>query len=89
MPLLIRLVGTTRTDFLYRFFPGTIRPLLAAVRAQHPSAPPLLSNAPVVVHWNTAVELLRSEGFSDVDPLGDLSSAQELCLGTIVRREYL
>ena len=61
--------------------------LLTSVRAQFPSSKPVISDEPVVLHFDDALQLLRDAGMS---PEGgdDLSGADELRLGEIVKEKH-
>ena len=60
--------------------------LLTSVRAQFPSSKPVISDEPVVLHFDDALQLLRDNGCA---PEGgdDLSGADELRLGELVKEK--
>ena len=61
--------------------------LLQSVRTQFPSAKPVISDEPVVLHFDDALQLLRDAGLA---PEGgdDLSGADELRLGELVKEKH-
>jgi aspartyl-tRNA synthetase len=61
--------------------------LLTSVRAQFPSSKPVISDEPVVLHFDDALQLLRDAGLA---PEGgdDLSGADELRLGELVKEKH-
>jgi len=61
--------------------------LLESVRAQFPSEPVVIGDAPVVLHFEDALQLLRDAGHA---PEGgdDLSGADELLLGKLVKEQH-
>jgi len=61
--------------------------LLESVRAQFPSEPVFIGDAPVVLHFEDALQLLRDAGHA---PEGgdDLSGADELLLGKLVKEQH-
>jgi aspartyl-tRNA synthetase len=58
---------------------------LAAVRDQYPSEPVVVSEEPVVIHFADAIAMLRDSGVDVADDYGDLSGADELALGALVK----
>jgi aspartyl-tRNA synthetase len=63
---------------------------LKAVREQYSSEPVKFTDAPCVVHWPEGIAMLRGAGVGP-DQLGDfddLSTAQELLLGQLVKEKY-
>mmetsp|Transcript_18410 Transcript_18410/g.39818 ORF Transcript_18410/g.39818 Transcript_18410/m.39818 type:complete len:621 (-) Transcript_18410:55-1917(-) len=61
---------------------------LAVIRTQYDSDPVAFTDEPCVLHWPEAMEILRDEGFDMGDELGDLTGAQELALGAVVKEKY-
>merc|ERR1719253_1685427 len=61
---------------------------LAVVRTQYASEPVVFTDEPCVLHWPEAMDILRGEGFDMGDGLGDLTGAQELALGAVVKEKY-
>ena len=61
--------------------------LLTSVRAQFPSSKPVISDEPVVLHFDDALQLLRDNGCA---PEGgdDLSGADELRLGELMKEKH-
>ena len=59
--------------------------LIAAVRDQYPSEPVVVSDEPVVIHFADAIQMLRDSGVAIEDDYGDLSGADELALGRLVK----
>lgn len=61
--------------------------LLESVRAQFPSEPVVIGDAPVVLHFEDALQLLRDAGHA---PEGgdDLSGSDELLLGKLVKEQH-
>jgi aspartyl/asparaginyl-tRNA synthetase len=60
---------------------------LAAVRSQYPSEPVKFTNDPLIIHWPEAIRLLREQG-THAEDFDDLSTAQELVLGDIIKKKY-
>jgi aspartyl-tRNA synthetase len=71
-------------DGLERDFAAELR----VVREQYPSEPVQFTEQPLVIHWEEGMELLRSAGCTDQGPWDDLSSANELLLGQVVKEKY-
>lgn len=62
---------------------------LAVIREQYASEPVAFTDDPCVLHWPEAMSLLRGEGgMEDVDDYDDLTGAQELKLGELVKKKY-
>ncbi len=62
---------------------------LAIIREQYASEPVAFTDAPCVVHWPEAMQMLRGEGgMPEVGDYDDLSGAQELKLGELVKAKY-
>mmetsp|Transcript_2763 Transcript_2763/g.4249 ORF Transcript_2763/g.4249 Transcript_2763/m.4249 type:complete len:158 (+) Transcript_2763:143-616(+) len=61
---------------------------LAVIRSQYPSEPVTFTDEPLILHWPEGMQMLRDAGHEDVDELGDLSGAQELALGKLVKDKY-
>eukprot|EP00970_Alexandrium_tamarense_P019200 scaffold13731_cov207-Alexandrium_tamarense.AAC.3 len=61
---------------------------LEVIRTQYESEPVTFTDEPCVLHWPEAMEILRGEGFDMGDGLGDLTGAQELALGAVVKEKY-
>ncbi|KAH8058500.1 hypothetical protein JL721_9523 [Aureococcus anophagefferens] len=61
---------------------------LAAVRDQYPSEPVVVSDEPVVIHFADAIAMLRDSGVDVEDDYGDLSGADELALGALVKEQH-
>mmetsp|Transcript_21163 Transcript_21163/g.65080 ORF Transcript_21163/g.65080 Transcript_21163/m.65080 type:complete len:299 (-) Transcript_21163:180-1076(-) len=73
-----------------RIFDGLERDhadLLAAVRAQFPSDPPVVGDAPLVLPFAEACDALRAAG-RDIGAADDLSGADELALGALVKETH-
>lgn len=62
---------------------------LAVIREQYASEPVAFTEDPCVLHWPEAMSLLRGEGgMEDVGDYDDLTGAQELKLGELVKAKY-
>lgn len=61
---------------------------LEVIRTQYDSEPVTFTDEPCVLHWPEAMEILRAEGFDMGDGLGDLTGAQELALGAVVKEKH-
>lgn len=61
---------------------------LHVIRQQYFSEPLEFTDAPCVLHWPEAMQILKDEGFDMGDELGDLSGAMELALGAAVKETY-
>jgi aspartyl-tRNA synthetase len=61
---------------------------LAVIRQQYYSEPVAFTDAPCVIHWPEAQEILREKGFDMGDGMGDLNGAMELALGEAVKEKY-
>jgi len=61
---------------------------LDIIREQYDSEPLLFTEEPCVLHWPEAQEILKEKGFDMGDGMGDLSGAQELALGEVVKEKY-
>ena len=61
---------------------------LEVIRTQYESEPVTFTDEPCVLHWPEAMDILRGEGFDMGDGLGDLTGAQELALGAVVKEKY-
>ncbi|CAM9806360.1 unnamed protein product, partial [Choristocarpus tenellus] len=60
---------------------------LKAIREQYPSEAVVFTEEPVVVHWEDGIKMLREAGHQ-ADDFEDLSGAQELALGTLVKEAF-
>jgi len=60
---------------------------LAIVRKQYASEPVQFTERPCIVHWDEGMQMLMDAG-EEVDVLADLSGAQELKLGQLVKEKY-
>ena len=60
---------------------------LAVIRHQYPSSPVVFTEKPLIIHWQDGLKLLRSNGIEAGD-YDDLSTAQEIALGAIVKEKY-
>lgn len=60
---------------------------LEVIRSQYPSSPVVITDTPLIIHWQDGLTLLRREGH-EVGDFDDLTSAQELLLGAIVKEKY-
>jgi len=60
---------------------------LAVVREQYPSEPVKFTSEPLVLHWPIAIQLLREAG-QTVGDFDDLSTAQEIVLGEVIKAKY-
>ncbi|CAM9298818.1 unnamed protein product [Discosporangium mesarthrocarpum] len=60
---------------------------LKAIREQFPSEPVAFSEEPLVVHWEDAIQMLREAGH-EAEDFADLSGAQELALGSLVKQAH-
>lgn len=60
---------------------------LAIVRSQYASEPVQFTEEPCIIHWHEGMKMLKDAG-EDVDVLADLSGAQELKLGELVKEKY-
>jgi len=62
---------------------------LKVIRKMYPSeAPKFPISEPCVLHWDEAMELLRSNGEPREDIMEDLSTNEEKLLGNLVREKY-
>jgi len=61
---------------------------LKVIREQYFSEPVLFTDDPCILHWPEAMEILKQEGFADIDNMADLNGAMELALGAAVRQKY-
>lgn len=61
---------------------------LAVIRKQYHSEPLTFTDEPCVVHWNEGMNMLQEAGHDMGDRLKDLTGAQELALGELVRKKY-
>lgn len=62
---------------------------LTIIRKMYPSeAPKFPLSEPCVLHWDEAMELLRSNGEPREDIMADLSTNEEKLLGSLVREKY-
>eukprot|EP00804_Cyclotella_cryptica_P008924 CCRYP_012035-RA/>CCRYP_012035-RA protein AED:0.02 eAED:0.02 QI:631/1/1/1/1/1/2/158/487 len=61
---------------------------LSVIRTQYESEPVTFTDEPCVIHWPEAMDMLREKGFDMGDGLGDLTGAQELALGAVVKEKY-
>lgn len=60
---------------------------LAVIRSQYPSEPVQFTEEPLIVHWQEGIDMLRAAGH-EVDENGDLTGANELALGELVKAKY-
>jgi len=60
---------------------------LAVVRSQYKSEPVTFSENPCIVHWEDGIAMLREAGV-EAEDFDDLSGAQELALGKIVKEKF-
>lgn len=60
---------------------------LRVIRQQYPSAPALISDYPLIVHWHDAMDMLEKAG-AQPDRSDDLSSQNELLLGKLVKEKF-
>lgn len=60
---------------------------LSLIRSQYPSSDVTITESPVIIHWKDGIQMLRDAGHEAGD-FDDLTSAQELLLGTIVKERY-
>ena len=60
---------------------------LAVVRMQYPSEPVKFTEKPCIIHWEDGMKMLQDSG-EVVDIYADLSSAQELKLGQLVKDKF-
>jgi len=61
---------------------------LAVIREQYDSEPVAFTDAPCVLHWPEAMEILNAQDFDLGDELQDLTGAMELALGAAVKERY-
>uniref|UniRef100_A0A7S1UCM0 aspartate--tRNA ligase n=1 Tax=Phaeomonas parva TaxID=124430 RepID=A0A7S1UCM0_9STRA len=61
---------------------------IAAVREQYPQEPAVISDEPCVIKFPDGMQMLRDAGVEDVDDFGDLTGAQELELGRLVKEKF-
>ncbi|KAF8065924.1 IBI1 [Scenedesmus sp. PABB004] len=61
-------------------------PELAAVAAQYPFEP--IAAKPLRLTFAEGIQMLRDDGLTDVDPLGDLNTELERRLGRLVREKH-
>ena len=62
---------------------------LAIIREQYASDPVAFTDGPCIVHWPEAIRMLREEGgMPEVGELEDLTGAQELRLGELVKKRH-
>lgn len=60
---------------------------MAAIRAVYPSTAPAITDEPLVLQWQEAMQMLSEAGMP-VGPLDDLTGAAELRLGELVKQKY-
>lgn len=60
---------------------------LATIRAQYPSSAVEITDEPLIIHWKDGIDMLRKAGH-EADDFEDLTSAQELQLGAIVKEKF-
>jgi aspartyl-tRNA synthetase len=58
------------------------------IREQYHSEPAAFTAEPCIVHWPEAMAMLKAAGVEGVDDFGDLTGAQELRLGEMVKEKY-
>lgn len=58
------------------------------IREQYHSEPVAFTDEPCIVHWPEAMAMLKSANVEGVDDFGDLTGAQELKLGELVKEKY-
>eukprot|EP00527_Entomoneis_sp_CCMP2396_P008064 CAMPEP_0198155200 /NCGR_PEP_ID=MMETSP1443-20131203/69010_1 /TAXON_ID=186043 /ORGANISM="Entomoneis sp., Strain CCMP2396" /LENGTH=600 /DNA_ID=CAMNT_0043821941 /DNA_START=130 /DNA_END=1932 /DNA_ORIENTATION=+ len=61
---------------------------LSMIREQYESEPVTFTDEPCVLHWPEAMEILKEEGLDIGDGMGDLTGANELALGKVVKEKY-
>ena len=61
---------------------------LAECRAQFPSEPPVLGDEVLVLPFAEGIDMLRAAGVEGVEDFGDLSTAQEIELGRLVKEKH-
>lgn len=59
---------------------------LAVIRTQYASEPVAFTNEPCILHWDQAMKMLQ-DAACEVDVAGDLSGANELRLGELVKEK--
>jgi len=59
---------------------------LAVIRTQYASEPVTFTEEPCIVHWDEAMKMLQEDG-CEVDVGGDLTGANELRLGELVKKK--
>jgi len=60
---------------------------LKVIRTQYASEPVAFTEEPCIIHWGEAMEMLQAAGV-EADPNGDLSGADELKLGELVKEKH-
>ncbi|WFD31277.1 aspartate--tRNA ligase [Malassezia sp. CBS 17886] len=73
--------------FIFREVPKRYGRELAAIRRQFPAEEFLVPDAPVRLHFQEGVQMLRDAGY-EVSDLDDLSTETERVLGRLVRDKY-
>ncbi len=61
---------------------------LKVIREQYHSEPAAFTPEPCIVHWPEAMAMLKESDVEGVDDFGDLTGAQELRLGELVKAKY-
>lgn len=61
---------------------------LKVVREQYDSQPVVFTKEPCVIHWPEAMGMLKDLGWEMGDELDDLTGAQELALGKVMKDKY-
>ena len=61
-------------------------PELAAIAAQYPAEP--FAAKPLRLTFAEGIDILRANGYPDVDPYGDLNTELERALGKVVKAKY-
>jgi len=68
----------------------TSKEALATIRAIYPNGlePPVIPDEPIIIHFAHAVQLLQDDGDTTADQYADLTTAQEIRLGQLVKKLY-
>ena len=61
---------------------------LNIIREQYDSSPVVFTDEPCIIHWPEAMTMLKELGWDMDDELNDLTGAQELDLGKVMKERY-
>lgn len=61
---------------------------MKVIRAQYSSEPVEFTEEPCIIHWEDGIKMISEAGFDVGDGMQDLTGAQELALGAVVKEKY-